>query len=175
MRDELPARPYNVLFLCTGNSARSILAEALLNRIGKGKFTAYSAGSQPKGQVRPEALALLGRLGFPTEGLRSKSWEEFAKPGAPPLDFVFTVCDNAANEVCPVWPGQPMTAHWGVPDPAAVTGSESEIAHAFRDSLQLLQRRIELFANLPVRSLDRMALKRRLDEIGRTADHKAQT
>jgi protein-tyrosine-phosphatase len=170
MREQKPDRPYNVLFLCTGNSARSILGEVLLNRIGKGKFVAYSAGSQPKGQVHPEALALLRRLGFDTAGLRSKSWDAFARPGAPRLDFVFTVCDNAANEVCPVWPGQPMTAHWGVPDPAAVTGSAEKVAHAFRDTLGLLQRRIELFASLPVASLDRMALKRRLDEIGRSAD-----
>jgi protein-tyrosine-phosphatase len=175
MRDHDPDRPYNVLFLCTGNSARSILGEALLNRMGKGKFVAYSAGSQPKGAVHPQALALLRRLGFETNMLRSKSWDEFAKPGAPPLDFVFTVCDNAANEVCPVWPGQPMTAHWGVPDPAAVTGSDAEVAHAFRDTLGLLQRRIELFASLPVKTLDRMSLKKRLDEIGRTADQKSPT
>ena len=174
MRHDGPGHPYNVLFLCTGNSARSILAEAILNRIGKGKFVAYSAGSQPKGAVHPQALALLERLGYPTSGLRSKSWDEFAAPGAPSLDFVFTVCDNAANEVCPVWPGQPMTAHWGVPDPAAVEGSETAIAAAFRDAYQLLHRRIELFANLPVRSLDRMSLKKRLDEIGKTADISAQ-
>ncbi|HWA30195.1 MAG TPA: arsenate reductase ArsC, partial [Rhizomicrobium sp.] len=129
---------------------------------------AYSAGSTPKGEVHPQSIALLRRLDFPTEGLRSKSWEEFARAGAPQLDFVFTVCDNAANEVCPVWPGQPMTAHWGVPDPAAVEGDEKKIAQAFRDAFQILQRRIELFVNLPVKSLDRMALKRRLDDIGRT-------
>jgi arsenate reductase (thioredoxin) len=163
-----------VLFLCTGNSARSILAEAILNRTGKDKFAAYSAGSQPKGAVHPQALGLLERLGYSTNGLRSKSWEEFASPGAPVLDFVFTVCDNAANEVCPVWPGQPMTAHWGVPDPAAAQGTQSEIAAAFRDAYLMLQRRIELFANLPVRSLDRMSLQRKLDEIGRTADAKAR-
>jgi protein-tyrosine-phosphatase len=174
MRDQQPARPYNVLFLCTGNSARSILGEAILNKIGGGKFVAYSAGSQPKGAVHPQAIALLQRLGFPTTGLRSKSWDEFAVAGAPPLDFVFTVCDNAANEVCPIWPGQPMTAHWGVPDPAAVEGTDAEIATAFRDTMLLLQRRIELFANLPVRSLDRMSLKKRLDEIGKTTDEKAQ-
>jgi protein-tyrosine-phosphatase len=166
MRVQQPDRPYNVLFLCTGNSARSILGEAILNRIGGRKFIAHSAGSQPKGSVHPQALALLQRLGFPTEGLRSKSWSEFATPGAPPLDFVFTVCDNAANEVCPVWPGQPMTAHWGVPDPAAVQGPETDIAAAFRNAFLALQRRIELFASLPVRNLDRMALKKRLDEIG---------
>jgi arsenate reductase len=166
-----PARPYNVLFLCTGNSARSILGEAVLNRMGGGKFVAHSAGSQPKGVVHPQALALLERLGFPTGSLRSKSWDEFAAPGAPPLDFVFTVCDNAANEVCPVWPGQPMTAHWGVPDPAAVEGTDAQIA-AFRDTFLLLQRRIDLFANLPVQSLDRMSLQKRVDEIG--ANAKAQ-
>jgi protein-tyrosine-phosphatase len=166
MREQIPERPYNVLFLCTGNSARSILAEAILNRIGKGKFVAFSAGSNPKGAVHPEALALLKRFDFPTTDLRSKSWDEFALPGAPALDFVFTVCDNAANEVCPVWPGQPMTAHWGIPDPAAAEGSGDNIAKAFRDAYQRLQRRIELFANLPVASLDRMSLKKRLDEIG---------
>lgn len=168
-RRDPPERPYNVLFLCTGNSARSILAEAILNRTGKGKFVAYSAGSQPKGEVNEHATALLRRLDFRTEHLRSKSWDEFAKPEAPQLDFVFTVCDNAANEVCPVWPGQPITAHWGIPDPAAVHGSEAEITQAFRDAFHLLERRIELFANLPVKSLDRMSLKKRLDEIGRSA------
>jgi protein-tyrosine-phosphatase len=166
MRSDLPERPYNVLFLCTGNSARSILAEAILNRIGKGKFLGYSAGSWPKGAVHPQALALLRRLGFSTEGLRSKSWDEFAQTGAPGLDFVFTVCDNAANEVCPVWPGQPMTAHWGAPDPALFRGTDADIAAAFRDVFLLLERRIALFANLPVKSLDRLALKARLDEIG---------
>ena len=168
MRRQVPDRPYNVLFLCTGNSARSILAEAILNKIGKGKFVAYSAGSDPKGRVNPHAIALLKRLDYPTGDLRSKSWDEFAGPGAPELDFVFTVCDNAANEVCPVWPGQPMTAHWGAPDPAAVEGDERAIEFAFRDAFAILQRRIELFANLPVQSLDRMSLKARLDEIGRT-------
>jgi protein-tyrosine-phosphatase len=173
MRGEQPDRPYNVLFLCTGNSARSILAEAILNKIGAGKFVAYSAGSQPKGAVHPGALALLDRLGFATGSYRSKSWDEFAAAGAPPLDFVFTVCDNAAGEVCPIWPGQPMTAHWGVPDPAAATGTDAEIATAFRDAYHQLQRRIELFANLPVRSLDRMSLKKRLDDIGKTSDAKS--
>jgi arsenate reductase len=168
VRNDRPERPYNMLFLCTGNSARSILAESILNRIGGGKFVAWSAGSAPKGQVHPQTIALLQRLGFPTAGLRSKSWDEFAQDGAPALDFVFTVCDNAANEVCPVWPGQPMTAHWGVPDPAAVEGDDRKVANAFRDAFLLLQRRIELFAALPVRSLDRMSLKRRLDEIGKT-------
>lgn len=174
MRDAPLDRPYNVLFLCTGNSARSILAEAILNRIGKDKFMAYSAGSQPKGAVHPQALALLERLGYSTNGFRSKGWEEFSAPGAPVLDFVFTVCDNAANEVCPVWPGQPMTAHWGAPDPAAAQRAQAEIAAAFRDAYLMLQRRIELFANLPVRSLDRMSLKKKLDEIGRTSDAKAR-
>jgi arsenate reductase len=157
---------YNVLFLCTGNSARSILAEAILNKIGGNKFAGYSAGSDPKGEVNPHALGLLNRLDYPTYGLRSKSWNEFAAPGAPHLDFVFTVCDNAANEVCPVWPGQPITAHWGIPDPAAETGEEKKILTAFRDAYATLHRRIELFAALPMKSLDRMALKQRLDEIG---------
>jgi protein-tyrosine-phosphatase len=174
MRNEQPARAYNVLFLCTGNSARSILAEAILTKIGNGKFAAYSAGSQPKGTVNPHAVALLQRLGFCTDDLRSKSWDEFAEPGAPRLDFVFTVCDSAANEICPAWPGQPMTAHWGVHDPAAAEGTEEQIACAFRDAFLVLQRRIELFANLPVRSLDRMSLQKRLDEIGKTTDEKAQ-
>ena len=174
MRSEQPSRPYNVLFLCTGNSARSVMGEAILNQIGGGKFAAFSAGSQPKGAVHPQTLALLARLGFDTGGLRSKSWNEFAAPGAPPLDFVFTVCNGAASEVCPVWPGQPMTAHWGVPDPAAATGTETEIAAAFRDAFLRLQRRIEVFASLPVRSLDRMSLQKRLDEIGQDAGEKAQ-
>ena len=173
MRTKQQAGPYNVLFLCTGNSARSILGEAVLNKMGNGKFVAYSAGSQPKGVVHPQALALLERLGFPTRGLRSKSWDEFAAPDAPLLDFVFTVCDNAANEVCPVWPGQPVTAHWGLPDPAAMEGADAQIA-AFRDTFLLLQRRIELFANLPMRSLDRMSLRKRVDEIGKGANEKAQ-
>src|ERR1700747_1265401 len=159
---------YNVLFLCTGNSARSVMAEAILNKLGAGHFRAYSAGSQPKGQVHPETLRLLAGLGYDTCGLRSKSWSAFANPGAPALDFVFTVCDSAAAETCPVWPGQPMTAHWGVPDPASVEGADAQRA-AFRDAFLVLQRRIELFANLPVRSLDRMSLQARLDEIGRSA------
>jgi len=167
MRSALPERPFNVLFLCTGNSARSIMGEAILNKIGNGKFVAYSAGSQPAGKVNPNALALLKRLDFPTSELRSKSWDEFAQAGAPELDFVFTVCDNAASEVCPVWPGHPMTAHWGVADPAAVEGDQAKIAQAFRDAFMVLQRRIELFASLPVRKLDRMSLKKRLDEIGK--------
>jgi len=173
MRKSEPERPYGVLFLCTGNSARSIMGESILNKMAAGKMVACSAGSQPKGSVHPQALGLLERLGFPTEGLRSKSWNEFARPGAPTLDFVFTVCDNAADEVCPVWPGQPMTAHWGIPDPAAVAGTQAEIVAAFRDAFLMLQRRIELFANLPVRSLDRMSLQKRLDQIGRMAADKA--
>ncbi len=175
MRNEDPSRPYNVLFLCTGNSARSILGEVILNRIGKYRFRAFSAGSAPKGEVNPNTQALLTRLGFPIEGLRSKSWDEFAQPGAPPLDFVFTVCDSAASEVCPVWPGQPMTAHWGIPDPAAVEGDEKTIAAAFREAFLTLQRRIELFANLPVRTLDRMSLKKHLDEIGQTSTERADS
>lgn len=168
MRRQLPDQAYNVLFLCTGNSARSIFGEAILNKIGIGKFKAYSAGSHPAGVVNPHTLTLLKRLGYPTEGLRSKSWDEFSGPDAPELDFVFTVCDNAANEVCPVWPGQPMTAHWGVPDPAAARGDEKDIDFAFREAFAVLQRRIELFSNLPVKSLDRMSLKNKLDEIGKS-------
>lgn len=160
---------YNVLFICTGNSARSIMAEAILNKMAPGKFTAYSAGSRPKGAVHPQALALLERLGYPTAGLRSKSWDEFAGPNAPEMDFVFTVCGDAASEVCPVWPGQPMTAHWGIPDPAAVDGSEAEVAKAFKDACLILQRRIELFNNLPVRSLDHMSLHHHLGEIGKAS------
>jgi protein-tyrosine-phosphatase len=158
---------YNVLFLCTGNSARSIIAEALLNRYGAGRFKAYSAGSHPKGAVHPYAIDLLEKLGLPTAGLRSKGWEEFARPGAPELDFVFTVCDNAANEVCPVWPGQPMTAHWGIPDPAAVEGSETAKRKAFNEALRLLTNRIRIFVSLPDRGLDKISLQKRLDEIGR--------
>lgn len=161
-------KPYNVLFLCTGNSARSILAEALLNRLGSGRFRAFSAGSFPKGQVHPYALDLLERQNYPTAGLRSKSWDEFAVPGAEPLDFVFTVCDNAAGEVCPVWPGQPMTAHWGLPDPAAVEGNEAERRLAFADTLRMLRNRIGVFVNLPIKSLDKLSLQHRLREIGRT-------
>jgi len=167
MRSDAPERPYNVLFLCTGNSARSILGEAILNKIGQGKFIAYSAGSHPAGKVNPNALTLLKRLDFPTNEFRSKSWDEFAIPGAPELDFIFTVCDNAASEVCPIWPGHPMTAHWGVADPAAVEGDQAAITQAFRDAFMVLQRRIELFASLPVQKLDRMSLKKRLDEIGK--------
>ena len=159
---------YNVLFLCTGNSARSILSEAILNFRGKPSFTAYSAGSHPTGAVRPEALLQLEQAHVPTEGLRSKSWEEFSRPGAPKLDFVFTVCDNAANEVCPVWPGQPMTAHWGIPDPAAAQGSKADIERAFRSAFFLLDRRISLFLSLPLEALDNLALKRELDQIAQT-------
>ena len=160
--------PYNVLFLCTGNSARSILAEAILNREGKGSFRAYSAGSYPKGEVHPAALRLLDELGFPTDGYRSKSWDEFATEDAPQLDFVFTVCDNAAGEVCPAWPGQPMTAHWGIEDPAAVKGEGQ--AQAFRNAFYALQRRIGLFLALPLESIDQMSLKTRLREIGRSSE-----
>ena len=160
---------YNVLFLCTGNSARSILAEALLNRWGQGKFRGYSAGSQPTGKVNPLALDILQRHGFPTEGLRSKAWDEFAVPDAPTMDFVFTVCDNAANEVCPVWPGQPMTAHWGVADPAAVEGSELEKIQAFREAFRVLEKRIQAFVNLPVPLLDKIKLKQAIDQIGKLA------
>jgi protein-tyrosine-phosphatase len=160
-------RPYHVLFLCTGNSARSILAEAILNDRGKGRFQAFSAGSHPKGAVHPLALALLERTGLPTQGLRSKAWDEFAQPGAPPLDFVFTVCDNAAGEVCPIWPGQPMTAHWGQPDPAAVEGTDLDKANAFREAFRTLGRRIDLFLSLPLATLDRLALGNKVREIGK--------
>src|SRR5580693_9585738 len=160
-------QPYNVLFLCTGNSARSIMAEAILNKLGVGKFGAYSAGSQPKGQVHPETIRLLQSLGYDTSGFRSKSWHEFAKPGAPALDFAFTVCDNAAGESCPVWPGQPMTAHWGVPDPAEAEGSPAEIAFAFKDAYRMLFQRIGIFTALPLRSLDKLSLQHKLREIGR--------
>jgi arsenate reductase (thioredoxin) len=158
---------YNVLFLCTGNSARSIMAEGIMNFKGRPQFTAYSAGSHPSEKVRPEALHQLEVAHIPTNGFRSKNWGEFSKPDAPKLDFVFTVCDNAANEVCPVWPGQPMTAHWGVPDPAAVKGTTEEIQKAFRDAFFLLARRISLFLCLPHASIDKLALKKELDNIGR--------
>jgi len=162
-------RPLDVLFLCTGNSARSIMAECVLNRIGLGKFKAYSAGSKPLGHVHPYALDLLRKTNYDTSNLRSKSWEEFAKRGAPELDFVFTVCDNAANEVCPVWPGQPMTAHWGLPDPAKAEGSEAEQALAFADCFRMLYQRIGIFVNLPFKELDKLSLQKRLDDIGRAA------
>lgn len=162
-------RTYNVLFLCTGNSARSIIAEAILNRVGQGRFKAYSAGSQPKGEVHPYTLQLLKTLNYDTGFARSKNWEEFAAPGAPQMDFVFTVCDNAANEACPVWPGQPMTAHWGVPDPAAAEGTEAERHFAFDDTYRMLNNRLSIFTSLPMTSLDKLALQKRLDEIGRNS------
>lgn len=162
--------PYNVLFLCTGNSARSIFAEALINQWGRGKFKGFSAGSHPRGEIHPIALQLLRQMRLPTEGMRSKSWDEFARPGAPPLDFVFTVCDRAAGEVCPVWPGQPMTAHWGVEDPAAVEGSETAQWVAFREVFRVLDTRIKIFTSLAVASLDRIRLQRKLDEIGKARD-----
>jgi protein-tyrosine-phosphatase len=164
---------FNVLFLCTGNSARSIMAEAVLNRAGQGKFKGFSAGSQPKGQVHPYALDLLRKLHYDVSGLRSKSWKEFSGPDAPKLDFVFTVCDNAAAETCPVWPGQPMTAHWGVPDPAAVTGTEAEIRFAFADALRMPTNRINIFVSLPLRALDQLTLQSHLDAIGKTKDEGA--
>jgi protein-tyrosine-phosphatase len=163
---DAPARTFNVLFLCTGNSARSILGEAILNREGRGRFKAYSAGSHPKGQVHPYSIDLLRNLHYDTSGFRSKSWDEFAEPGAPALDFVFTVCDDAAKESCPVWPGQPMTAHWGVPDPAAVEGTEAVKREAFAEAYRMLYNRISLFVNLPLASIDRLSLKKRLDQIG---------
>lgn len=165
---------YNVLFLCTGNSARSIMAEGILNFKGRPTFTAFSAGSHPTGTVRPEALRQLQQAHIPVKELRSKSWDEFSKPGAPKLDFVFTVCDNAAKEVCPIWPGQPLTAHWGVPDPAAVRGSEADIDLAFRDAFFLLDRRISLFLCLPFKALDNLALKRELDNIAQSTSPAAQ-
>ncbi|MCC0034456.1 MAG: arsenate reductase ArsC [Hoeflea sp.] len=161
---------YNVLFLCTGNSARSILAEAIMNRVGQGRLKAYSAGSQPKGEVHPYTLDLLRQMNFDTGFARSKDWDEFAQPGAPELDFVFTVYDNAANESCPVWPGQPMTAHWGVPDPAAAEGTEAEKRLAFAEAYRMLNARISIFTSLPLQSIDRLALQKRLDAIGRTSD-----
>ncbi len=173
MTDDAGRGPLNVLFLCTGNSARSILAESIMNRAGAGRFKAWSAGSMPTGAVNPHALSLLEKYNYPTGDLRSKSWEEFAQPGAPKLDFVFTVCDNAAGEVCPIWPGQPMTAHWGVPDPAAATGNDAQVALAFADAYRQLSNRITIFANLPLDSLDRLSLQRRLDAIGKTQDQPA--
>ncbi|WP_137151647.1 arsenate reductase ArsC [Devosia sp. FKR38] len=159
-------RVYNVLFLCTGNSARSILGEALLNHVGQGRFHGFSAGSTPKGAVHPMSLEVLAKAGISTEGLRSKAWDEFALPGAPQMDFIFTVCDNAAGEACPVWPGHPMTAHWGLEDPAAVAGPEFKQRAAFEDTLRFLRNRIAAFANLPLASLDRLALSSRLQGIG---------
>jgi arsenate reductase (thioredoxin) len=164
---------YNVLFLCTGNSARSILAESILNREGAGHFNGYSAGSHPKGQIHPYALDLLRKMNHTTAGLRSKSWDEFAVPGAPVMDFVFTVCDNAANEVCPIWPGQPLSAHWGIPDPAAADGTEAERRLAFAEAYRMLSNRIGIFASLPLRAIGRLGLQSRLDEIGRNLAHSA--
>jgi arsenate reductase len=158
---------FNVLFLCTGNSARSIMAEAITNRLGQGKFRAYSAGSHPKGSVHPRALALLRKLNYDVSALRSKSWTEFSAPGAPQLDVVVTVCDNAKAEVCPVWPGQPMTTHWGIPDPADATGTDAEVAAAFAEAFRMLNARISIFVSLPIRSLDQLTLQRRLDAIGK--------
>jgi len=167
-------KTYNVLFLCTGNSARSILAEAIVNRLGQGRFRGFSAGSHPKGAVHPFALDLLKRLDFATERFRSKSWDEFAKPNAPVLDFVFTVCDNAASEVCPIWPGQPMTAHWGLPDPAAALGTEAERRLAFAETYRMLNNRIGIFVNLPMASLDKLSLQKRLEDIGKTIAENAR-
>jgi arsenate reductase len=167
-------RAFNALFLCTGNSARSIMAEAILNRLCAGKFRAYSAGSQPRGQVHPETIRLLQGLDYDISGFRSKSWDEFAKPGAPSLDFVFTVCDNAAGETCPLWPGQPMTAHWGVPDPAEAAGTPAEVALAFKDAYRMLHQRISVFTALPFRSLDRLSLQSKLTEIGRMGEAAAR-
>jgi protein-tyrosine-phosphatase len=164
----MTSEPFNVLFLCTGNSARSIMGEAIINRVGAGKFKGFSAGSMPKGQVHPLTLKLLNQLNYDTTALRSKPWDEFSAPGAPPLHFVFTVCDNAANETCPIWPGQPMSAHWGLPDPAAVEGTDSEKALAFADTYRMLNSRISIFTSLPLASLDTLSLQRRLDEIGRS-------
>jgi arsenate reductase len=166
----MSGRVYNVLFLCTGNSARSIMAEVILNRAGQGHFRAFSAGSQPKGKAHPYTLDLLRKLHFDVSGLRSKSWLEFAQADSPKLDFVFTVCDNAAGETCPVWPGQPMTAHWGVPDPAAAIGTEAEIRFAFADTLRMLTNRINIFVSLPLEKLDRLSLQKRIEEIGKTKD-----
>ena len=171
----MAAPVFNVLFLCTGNSARSLMAEAILNKEGKGRFRAFSAGSQPKGAPNPRTLALLKGEGYETAGFRSKSWDEFGEPGAPEMDFVFTVCDDAAGEVCPIWPGHPMTAHWGIPDPAAPTGSDAEVALAFADAFRMLATRIGLFINLPIAKLDKLALKHHLDDIGALAHHPGST
>lgn len=171
MSDQTQHRPLNVLFLCTHNSARSVIAESIMNRVGAGRFRAFSAGSMPSGTINPHALSLLQHLNYKTDSLRSKAWDEFAvlnNPDAPELDFVFTVCDNAAGEVCPIWPGQPMSAHWGIPDPSAATGSEAEIAVAFAEAYRQLNSRITLFCALPMASLDRLSLQKRLDEIGKS-------
>ena len=172
MPDMVSERPFNVLFLCTGNSARSILAEAILNRRGQGHFRGFSAGSHPKGEINPYAIAALEKAGFAPQGLRSKSWDEFAGPDAPTLDFVFTLCDDAAGESCPHWPGQPMTAHWGLPDPAAVTGNEAVKHLAFADTFRMLDNRIGIFTALPLKNLDRLSLQNRLEAIGKTVPNK---
>lgn len=170
MTKDAAGKVYNVLFLCTGNSARSVMAEAILNRAGQGNFRAFSAGSQPKGQIHPCTLDLLRKLHYDTSNLRSKSWLEFSQPDSPPLHFVFTVCDNAAGETCPYWPGQPMTAHWGVPDPAAAVGNEAEVRFAFADALRMLTNRINIFVSLPLAKLDKLSLQKQLDAIGKTKD-----
>jgi arsenate reductase (thioredoxin) len=175
MSDALERKVFNVLFLCTGNSARSIMAEAILNRAGQGRFRAFSAGSDPKGRVHPYTLDLLRKLSFDVSAFRSKSWNELAGPGAPKLDFVFTVCDDAAAETCPVWPGQPMTAHWGVPDPAAATGNEAEIRLAFADAFRMLNNRISIFVSLPISSIDKLSLQAQLDSIGKSSIDKSST
>jgi len=170
MADAVEKKPFNVLFLCTGNSARSIMAEAILNREGHGNFRAFSAGSHPKGQIHPYTLDLLRKSNFDVRGCRSKSWNEFTGSDAPNLDFVFTVCDNAAGEACPFWPGQPMTAHWGIPDPAIAQGSEAEVRLAFADAFRFLYNRISIFVSIPLRSLDKFSLQKQLDTIGKTKD-----
>lgn len=175
MADVIEKKPFDVLFLCTGNSARSIMAETVLNRAGQGNFRAFSAGSHPKGRVHPYTLDLLHNLHFDVSTARSKSWLEFTGPEAPKLDFVFTVCDNAAGETCPVWPGQPMTAHWGIPDPAAAEGPETQVRLAFADALRMLTNRINIFVSLPLTKLDRLSLQRRLDAIGKTKDAEGAT
>jgi arsenate reductase len=175
VRRAVADQSFNVLFLCTGNSARSIMAEAILTKLGAGKFRAHSAGSHPRGQVHPQTLRLLQSLGYDTSGFRSKSWDEFTAPGAPDFDFVFTVCDNAAAEACPLWPGQPITAHWGVPDPAAAKGTPAEVALAFKDSYRMLHQRIGIFTALPLRSLDQLTLQNKLKEIGRMKGATAKT
>jgi arsenate reductase (thioredoxin) len=176
MSDLLPSdRVFNVMFLCTQNSARSVLAESILNRSGKGRFQAFSAGSEPRGQINPYAMDLLKNLGYDVSGLRSKSWDEFATAGAPQMDFVFTVCDNAAQEVCPLWPGQPMTAHWGVPDPSTAQGTEAEKRVAFANTYRMLQRRIDVFTSLPLKSLERLAIQKKIEEIGRMVDKPEKT
>jgi protein-tyrosine-phosphatase len=170
MSDSPERKAFNVLFLCTGNSARSIMAEAILGREGRGRFRAFSAGSQPKGKVHPFVIDLLRKLNYDVSGLRSKDWKEFSRPDAPKLDFAFTLCDDAAAETCPVWPGQPMTAHWGLPDPAAATGNAAEVRLAFADAFRMLNNRISIFVSLPIRSLDKLTLQKQLDSIGKSKD-----